>query len=218
MKLLPLATLLVATPVLAAPPADAIVALWTSAPPSHGEIPDAMPLRFAMFDDGRVFVGGTSEIGAGKLDKKNMKPIEKELERVGKMGLSGPQAFGPGDAVFRLSIRRIGEIVAKGDPSRAPAKVGTLAELVQRLLEFQHPSLRPYTPASYAVAARESGLPGGCRSWLLPVALADALKQPQIIPATSVYGWPTGGTPAVVCNSDRRYAVTFRPLLPGETP
>ena len=218
MKLLPLATLLVATPVMAAPPADALVALWTSAPPAHGEIPEAMPLRFAMFEDGRVFVGGTSEIGAGKLDKKDMKPIEKELDRVRKMGLGGTQAFGPGDAMFRLSIQKAGEIVAKGDPSRAPAKVGTLAALVVRLLEFQHPSLRPYTPASYAVAARESGLPGGCRSWLLPVALADVLKQPQVIPATSAYGWPTGGTPAIVCNAERRYAVTLRPLVPGETP
>jgi hypothetical protein len=218
MKVLSVAMLLLATPLVAAPPPDAVVTLWTSGPPAYGEIPEAMPLRFALFEDGRVFVGGTSEIGAGRLDKKEMKAIEKQLERVGKMGLSGQQAFGPGDRMFRLSARRIGEIVAKGEPSSAPAKVGTLAQLVETLLRFEHPSLRPFSPPSYAVAARESGLPGGCRSWLLPVALADALKQPQVIPATSAYGWPTGGTPAVVCSADRRYAVTFRPLLPGETP
>lgn len=218
MKTLSLAMLLLATPLLAAPPTDAVAALWTSAPPAHGEIPEGMPLRFAMFEDGRVFVGGTSEIGAGKLDKKEMKAIEKELERVRKMGLSGPQMFGPGERVFRLSIRKVGEVIAKGEPSAAPGPLRPLAQLVETLAHFTHPSLRPFAPPSFAVAARESGLPGGCRSWLLPVPLTDALKQPQIVPATSVYGWPTGGTPAVVCSAERRYAVTFRPLLPGETP
>ena len=30
--------------------------------------------------------------------------------------------------------------------------------------------------------------------------------------------WPTGALPACVCADDRRYAVTLRPLLPGEQP
>ena len=213
------AILILASPLAAAPPPQAVVALWTTSPPVRGEIPEALPLRFVLLEDGQVFVGGTSEIASGQLDKRDVRAFEKHLDKVRKIpGASGPLTLGPGDPMFRLWSRKAGEIVAKGDPAGAPGNLRPLAQLIQVILEFQHPSLRPFHPSSYAVAARESGLPGGCRSWTFPVALNDALKHPLVVDAPAAAGWPTGATPAVVCAADRRYAVTLRPLVPGETP
>jgi hypothetical protein len=50
------------------------------------------------------------------------------------------------------------------------------------------------------------------------VTLADALAAPNVVPAESVTGWPTGATPAQVCSGDKTYVVTLRPLVPGERP
>jgi hypothetical protein len=222
MRLLPLlalSLLVTSRLVEAAPPPQAVVALWAGSTTVGAEIGDAMPLRFVLLDDGQVFVGGTSEIVSGKIDKGDIRAFEKQLDKVRKVpGLPGPVTLGPGDRTFRVSTRKSGEIVAKGDPAAASGAVKPLGQLIQVMLDYQHASLRPFNPPSFALAARETGLPGGCRSWTLPVALADALKQPVLVQAAATYGWPTGGTPAVVCDSDRRYAVTLRPLVPGETP
>jgi hypothetical protein len=213
------AAVVAATPLWAAAPAGTVVALWTTPAPQRGEIPEAMPARFLLLEDGTVYVGGTSEVTVGHLEKKDVKAIEKQLERVRKMPVfGGPQAFGPGDQVYRLSIRKGGDVVARGDPARAPGALGTLADLVEWLAAYDHPSLRPFTAPSLLLAARETPLPGGCRSWSFPVALPDVLKQPRTIGSAQAAGWPTGATPAVVCDSGRRYAVTLRPLLPGENP
>ena len=214
-----LAAILLASPVMAAAPPDAIVALWASVPAQRGEIAEAMPIRFALRDDGTVYVGGTSEIASARLEKKDIKAIEKQLDRVRKLPIfTEPQTLGPGDGVYRLSIRKSGDVIARGDPARAAGNLRPLALLIETLLAFDHPSLRPFAASTLLAAARETPLPGGCRSWTFAVPLADVLKEPRAIPATQAAGWPSGGTPAVVCSAGRRYAVTLRPLVPGETP
>jgi hypothetical protein len=212
--------LALALPLLGAPPADAIVSLRVSAPPAHGEVPDAMPLRFVLLDGGQVFVGGTSELASARLEKKELKDLEKQIERVRKLpGLTGPQKFGPGDRSFLLTFRKQGEVLVQGEPAQAPASLRPLAALVDTLLSFDHPGLRTYRPDLYFLSAHEAALPGGCREWQLPVALPEVLRQPRAISASAATsGWPTGGTPASVCAADKRYAVTLRPLVPGETP
>jgi hypothetical protein len=217
---IPWLALLFATPLLASPPPDAIVALSTTGPALQGEIPEAMPLRFVLLESGQVYVGGTSELATGRLEKKDVKALEKLIERVRKMpGLTtSAQTLGPGDRLFRLSLRKTGEVLAKGDPSRAPAASRPLAALIETLLMFDHASLRPHGADSFVLTAREWTLPGGCRDWRLPVGLNDVLQQPRVIAAPATAGWPTGGVPASVCAGDRRYAVTLRPLVPGETP
>jgi hypothetical protein len=59
---------------------------------------------------------------------------------------------------------------------------------------------------------------GGCRPWRQTVPLAEVLAGPRTVDARSAYDWPTGALPAAVCDGDRRYVVTLRPLLPGERP
>jgi hypothetical protein len=93
-----------------------------------------------------------------------------------------------------------------------------LANLVRDLLRFNHASLRPYEPSAFALGAKEGKLVGGCRPWTLPPSLADAQSAPQLLPAASATGWPTGATPAYVCAGDKTYVVTLRPLVAGERP
>jgi len=38
------------------------------------------------------------------------------------------------------------------------------------------------------------------------------------VSASEAHDWPTGAAPAAVCDGDRRFVVTLRPLLPGERP
>jgi hypothetical protein len=217
MKLgLGLVVLLAAAPVHAAS-SEAVVTLSVAGEGAPGEIADGLPTRFALLEDGQVFVGGTSEVASARLEKKDTKAIEKLVDRVKKLPVLGvPQTLGPGERVYRLSLKKTGEVIAKGDPSRAPANLKPLGMLLEMLLDFDHPALRPYSPSSYVVSAKETNLPGGCRSWLLPPIFVEVLKQPRTVTAGSIVGWPTGATPAVVCEGERRYAVTLRPLLPGE--
>jgi hypothetical protein len=210
------ALMTLATSTWAAAP-EVAIALSVSGPTAPGELSEALPVRFVLLEDGQVFVGGTSDVANGRLEKKDTKALEKLVERVKKLpGIGAPQTLGPGENTYRLSLKKVGEIVAKGDPSRAAANVKPLGLLIETLLAFDHPSLRPYAPASFLLSARETNLPGGCRSWLLPPALPEVLKQPRVVAAAATAGWPTGATPAVVCEGERRYAVTLRPLLPGE--
>lgn len=206
-------------PLLAAPPADAIVSLRVSAPSAHGEVSEAMPVRFVLLESGQVYVGGTSEVATARLEKKDLKDIEKQIERVRKLpNLAGPQKLGAGDRSFLLTFRKTGEVLAQGEPSQAPAALRPLAALLETLLAFDHPSLKLYTPELFFLSAREGALAGGCRDWLLPMPLAEVLRQPRAISAAAAAGWPTGGTPASVCDGDKHYAVTLRPLVPGEIP
>ena len=197
-----------------------VVVLEVASRVGPDEVPETAPPRFALFEDGQVFLGGTRELLAGRLEKGEAKEIEAQIDRIRKLpGLGSSVSFGPGDRRARLVVRkgRPLEIVATGDPDAAPPNLRPLAALVRTLESFSHPSLMPYRPASYAVRAREGTLPGGCRPWdsRLP-PLAELAGAGHAVAADLVWGWPTGAIPASVCEGDRRYVVTFRPMLPGE--
>src|SRR5262245_3614311 len=97
-----LATFLLAAPALAAA-AETVISLTTTGAAGPGEIPEGVPTRFVLLDDGQVFVGGTSEVASGRLEKKETKEIEKLVERVKKMpGIGAPQTLGPGERTYRL--------------------------------------------------------------------------------------------------------------------
>ena len=215
-----LALALAAIPVAADVP-GAVVVLQVSGAPLPGQVPEAMPDRFVLLEDGSVFVGGTATIATARLEKGEVRDIEKSLDRIRKIpGLGSSVTLGPGEQKRRLIVRkgRPLDITAMGDTAAAPAGLRPLASLLDMLGQFDAPSLRPYKPSAFAVSAREGTLPGGCRSWTLPVPLAQAVAAPQSVAASAAERWPTGGEAASVCAGDKRYVVTLRPLLPGEKP
>ena len=208
---------------------EAVIVL-ESAPGTPGSDPFSAPPRFVLLKDGQVFVGGTSRLEAGRLEKGETQALRKRAEQARKLpGLASPVALG-GDTSWTHRLRLPGEepaeITAAGDPAAAPPSLAPLATLLADLLRFDHPTLRPYVPASYALAVRETRRPGGCRSWGFAFPVAEALAGPRTVAAAEASGWPTGAVPASVCADDtgppagagRRYAVTLRPLLPGERP
>jgi hypothetical protein len=129
-------------------------------------------------------------------------------------------SFGPGTTRYRLLQpgKRPFEVVGTGDPEGAPGLLQPLGALVAQLAAFHHPTLRPYRAESLALVARQVALPGGCRPWSFPVTPQEALAGPRPIPGAAALDWPTGAVAASVCAGDTRYAVTLRPLLPGERP
>ena len=105
-----------------------------------------------------------------------------------------------------------------GEPADAPPPLKPLAALLDDLASFDHASLRPWKPESYALRAQEGKLPGGCRPWPFEEPLAGTDFAPRVVPAAQVLYWPTGAAPASVCQDGKSWIVTLRPLLPGETP
>lgn len=216
-----LAGLLAALAVFAAagPIPGAVAVLEVLLPPLPGQIAEAAPPRFVLMEDGTVFVGGTSRVAAGRLDKGEAKEIEKQVSRVRKLpGLGSSVALGPGTKRYRLVLRKGLEIEATGDPSRAPAQLRPLASLLETLESFDHPSLRPYRPSHYALAARQAPILGGCRAWGFAASPMDVLSASRTIPGEAAVDWPTGAEAASVCVGDKTLLVTLRPLLPGERP
>jgi hypothetical protein len=223
---------------LAAPPSGAeipgAVLVLEAGSEAPGTDPAAAPPRFVLLKDGQVFVGGTSLVEAGRLEKGEAQVLLKRAAALRKLPAMGSPVSlgGPGDRRLRLLLLEGQplEVVATGlppeasphirggDPARAPASLAPLATLLEDLARFDHPSLRPYTPTAYAVSAREQRLVGGCRAWSFPFPIAEAVAGPRITSAADAYGWPTGATQASVCADERRYAVTLRPLLPDERP
>jgi hypothetical protein len=193
-----------------------------AAPGTPGAYPSAAPPRFVLLKDGQVFVGGTTRLEAGRLEKGEASALLKRVEAVRKLrGLSSPVSLG-GDPSRTLRLRILDgkpfEVVAAGDPAEAPPALAPLASLLADLLRYQHPSLRPYAPASYAMTVREERLVGGCRAWSFPFPITEALASPRTVSAEEAAGWPTGARPASVCVDGHRYVATLRPLLPGERP
>ena len=45
-------------------------------------VPDAAPARFALFEDGQVFVGGSRSLQGGKLTSREAKDLEKRFARL----------------------------------------------------------------------------------------------------------------------------------------
>ena len=185
------------------------------------QVPEAAPPRFVLLEDGQVFVGGTSRLAAGRLAKAEAKEIEARVVGVRQLpGFGASVTLGAGPQRYRLRLRKGGaqDITVAGDPAEAPANLTPLATLLESMLRFDHPSLRPYRPGAYAVLAREGKLIGGCRRWTFVEPLTDSLFAPRTVTASEAEGWPTGATPASVCVGDKGYVIALRPLLPGERP
>ena len=185
-------------------------------------VPSAAPPRFVLRSDRQVFFAGSEKIHSGLLEKDEVKAIERRIKELRKSGvLDASVSFG-GDAKKRYRLRLPGDenrdVVITGDPASAPPQLRGLAALVNDLLRFDHPSLRPWAPVEYEVSAREGELAGGCRAWLLAISFDRVLSGPQRIPVADAERWPAGSDPASVCEGGRHYVVTFRPLLPGERP
>jgi hypothetical protein len=191
--------------------------LEASLPPVAGQVSEAAPPRFVLLSDGRVFVGGASDVLEGRLTGSALKVLRNDAARLRKLkDLADRVEFGPGEAQFRLHLGKGREIVATGNPEQAPAALRPLATFVRKLARFDDASLRLYRPERYELVVRAGQLIGGCRSWTLPVALADALAAPRVVPASAAASWPTGALAASVCSGERTFVVTLRPLLPWE--
>lgn len=187
-----------------------------------GSIPDTAPPRFVLLRDRRVFVGGSEPVYAGELSKDEEDRIKDRIDALRDARVLAPSVTFGDDVSKRYRLRLLEgdprDVVITGDPADAPPALRGLADFVSELLHFDHRSLRPWSPAFYALSAREGILVGGCREWFLPVPLEAALQAPQQIAADEVERWPTGSNPASVCAAGQRYVVTLRPLLPGEQP
>jgi len=210
---------------LAASPAgaqDLYLSLEASLPERADLSAEGAPPRLVLYEDGSVYVGGTQHVAAGRLEKGELKEIGKRLDKIrkGTPGLGGSVSLGAGTQRFRLVVAKGKplDVVVTGDPAAAPPNLKPLASFVADLAAYQHPSLRPYRPAFYALRARPETLPGGCREWTFPIAAEQAVAAPQPLAAPEAAGWPTGAQVASACVGDKRYAVTLRPLLPGEKP
>lgn len=214
------AALLAAAPVRAdVPKAVAVLEVDATALPDH--VGASAPVRFVLLETGQIYVGGTSEIAVGQLASSEQKQLEKRLSELRKLpGIGGTVAFGSGKQRARLVVRkgRPLDMVVTGAPADAPAALKPLASLIADLSSFDHPSLRRFTPTSYALRAKEGKLPGGCRPWPFEAPLAGTEFTPRVLPADQVLHWPTGAAPASVCAGDKSWIVTLRPLVPEETP
>jgi hypothetical protein len=215
------ATLLAAASPAAADIPKAIAVLEAPHAPLPDQVPEAMPPRFVLLEDGQVFVGGTHGLVSTKLQPRELKDLEKRLETLRKHpALAGVVTIGPGREVRRLILRKGRPLEAKieGDLDKPSAGLESLARMLRELSNFNHPGLRPYQPVFFAMSAKEGTLPGGCRRWTRFESLDDAVFAPRLVTAAEFPTWPTGAAPASVCAGDKRYVVTLRPMLPGETP
>jgi hypothetical protein len=201
---------------------QAVVILEVVEPMAPGLVAEAAPPRFVMLEDGQVFVGGTRGLAAVKLDAEARRALERRVADVRKLPLAGTLSFGAGAQRYRLFLKkgRPIDMQISGDPAGAPAVVQPLAQLVRDLASWGHEGLRPYTPAGYWMSAREGSLAGGCRRWRGPDKVSDAVFAPRVVPALEIKEreWPTGAVAASLCEGEKRYIVTFRPMLPGEAP
>lgn len=198
------------------------VVIVDAAPGTPGSEAAGAPPRFVLLKDGQVFVGGTGRLDTGQLDKSEIQALRRGADAARKAaGRGGALSLGGDDRqVLRLRLpeEEPREVTITGDPSAAPAALQPVAAFVKSVLAFAHPGLTRYTPASYALSAREGKLVGGCRTWRFTFSVEDALAAPRAVSAADAEGWPTGAWPASVCAGDKRYVVTLRPLLPGEQP
>jgi hypothetical protein len=200
---------------------DAVLVLQAS-PGTPGAEKTAAPVRFALLKDGRVFVGGTSVVEAGQLERREASALRKQAENLTRLAGFSEAISLEGDASRSVRLRllegRRFDLTVTGDLGTARGTLAPVASFLSDLMGFDHPSLRPFVPARYGLGVREATLVGGCRSWAFSVPIADALGGRNTVPASEAEGWPTGALPASVCVGNRRYVVTLRPMLPGEQP
>lgn len=211
-----------AAPLLQAGEAEgAILELHAATPFAPLQDWNAAPARFVLMPDGEVFVGGSKDLLAGRLEKNEVKVLEDEAEGVRKMpGLAAVVSFSEGvEHSFHLrgGKGKALDVRATGDPAQASPALRPLAALLDKLLRFDHPSLRPYAPASFALSAREGPRRGGCRIWTLLPTPNEAASG-TTIPASAIETWVGGVYPTSVCVGGKFYEVRLRPLVPGERP
>lgn len=211
--------LFAAAPALAGEVPDALVTLEVIEPAVPWRVTEAAPMRFALLERGRVYVGGTARLATGVLEGDDRKDLEKLAERVSKQeGISGEVRLGPGETRYRLHFPERGVVVlAVGAPEGATGELRRLGELIERLRDFDHHSLVPWTPLEYLLSVSRRDLPGGCRPWNLELDPESLLRRAMVIPVGAAPSWTTGVLPTVACHGGRRYAVTLRPLVPGES-
>jgi hypothetical protein len=200
--------------------ADARAILDVRPAPRPGFVPEALPPRFVLFEDGRVVVGGHASLATARLDREAHKALEKRLAQVKRLpGLGASVSFGAELPRYRLRLpkERI-DLVASGDPRQAPPEFGPLAALIRDLEAFDHAGLQPLVPEQVWASAREEELPGGCRLWRRSPSVSELATQARPLPAADAAGWPTGAYAASVCEGQRRFTLTLRPLVPGELP
>ncbi len=199
----------------------ALIELFATTPFAPLQNWSAAPPRFVLMDDGQVFLGGSKEILTGQLEKDEVKAFESQMEAVRKMpGLASLVSFAEGEEPsYRLrgGKGKPVDVRATGDPARASPALRPLAALLDRLLRFDHASLRPYAPASFALTAREATHRGGCRLWTLLPTPHDAASG-TTVQGSAMESWVGGVYPTSVCLGDKPYEVFLRPLLPGERP
>ena len=187
---------------------------------SPGRYPESAPPRFVLLEKGQFFVGGSRQLAGGRLESSELRALEGRVERLRKLqGLGSHVELGGGPARYRLQLlgKRPLEIVATGDPKRAPSALQPLASLLSDLEDFDHASLRFLKPESFLLVAREGRLPGGCRPWSFGFAPGEA-GAGRVVPAAAAADWPQGDRAASACAGEQRFVVTLRPLLPGERP
>jgi hypothetical protein len=201
------------------PKALAVLEIDSATMPGH--VGASAPVRFVLLETGQIYVGGTSEIAVGQLTSSEQKALEKRLGDLRKLpGIGGAVAFGSGKQRAHLIVRkgRPLDMVVTGAFTDSPAALKPLAALLSDLATFDHPSLKRWQPATYALRAREGKLPGGCRPWPFEEPLTGLEFTPRVMPADKVQYWPAGAAPASVCAGDKSWIVTLRPLVPDETP
>jgi len=179
------------------------------------------PARFVLMEDGQVYLGGSKDLLSAKLEKDEVKAFEAQVEAVRKMpGLASVVSFGDGDEPsfhLRAAKGKPLDVRATGDPAKAAPALRPLAALLEKVLRFDHPSLRRYTPSSLWLTAREGVRRGGCRIWTLPTTPREAASG-TTVPANAIETWGAGIYPTSVCVGDKSYEVFLKPLLPGERP
>jgi hypothetical protein len=205
---------------VAAAEAETYLTLDARLEPAPGFVPEAAPRRLVLLEDGTVYVGGSRHVATGRLEKADLKDLDKRLDKLRKQGLTGNVSFGPGSAQYHLVVAKGKpfDVTTTGDPDAAAFNLRPLAALVKELAGLDHPSLHPSAPAFYAVSASQGTLAGGCREWNLPISVEAALGAPQPVSGAAAADWPTGAVASSVCVNDKAYVVTLRPLLPGERP
>jgi hypothetical protein len=200
--------------------ADALVVLEAATPFASGQNWSAAPLRFVLLQDGQVFAGGSQALLAGRLEKAEVKALEAQLDVVRKLpGLASVVGFGGEEPSFRLRVTKGKplDLRVTGDPDKASAAFRPLADLLRQLLRFDHPSLRPFTPAQLQLRGHEATRPGGCRLWTL-VATPTEAAAGATIASSAASSWLPGVSTTSVCVGDKRYELQLRPLVPGESP
>ena len=162
-------------------------------------LPSAAPPRFLLRRDNSVFVGGSEQIYSGLLDKDEVKALERRVNALRKSGALGPSVSFGDDTTKRYRLRLLEDgardVVITGDPANAPPELQALALLVSDLESFDHPSLRPWPPAEYAVSAREGCWSEGAASGCSPCLSTTCWPVPSGSPPTRRSAGRKGPTP-----------------------